>query len=178
MMGNTSTKIMSHKIIPQENKFYSKDDIYIPKALDAISLDENIRIPERLNTNSIKISHNNDPTLYIIINHSIKMTIGKIASQIGHGIIKVHTFLLNNNINHSNWLNNGEKIVVLKADHQIMRSLIDNYEIKIIKQNTINIFPIYDAGKTQVESNSLTIIITTPITDDKVPEIIKKLKLY
>ena len=116
-------------------------------------------------------------TIYIIVNESLNMSKGKIASQVAHGILEVHRFLLTNNIDHNSWLKNGEKIVILKTSQKTMEELVFEYDDKIAKQNIFNLFPIYDAGKTEVESGSLTVLTSTPISDDKLPKFIKMLKL-
>ena len=117
-------------------------------------------------------------TSYIIINNDLIMSKGKITSQVAHAILEVHRFLLSNNINHDKWLSNGEKIVVLKSNSKIIENILLEYNEKIPKENIFNIFPIYDAGKTQIKENSLTVIASTPISNDKIPEIIKTLKLF
>lgn len=115
-------------------------------------------------------------TSYIIVNDDLKMSKGKIASQVAHGILDVHRFLIYNKINHDRWLINGEKIVVLRANLKIIETIIREYNEKIPKENKFNIFPIYDAGKTEIKENSLTVLASTPVSDDKIPDIIKSLK--
>jgi PTH2 family peptidyl-tRNA hydrolase len=114
---------------------------------------------------------------YIIVNDTLKMSKGKIASQSAHGILSMHRFLLGNNINHLKWLSNGEKIVVVKTSQEHMQTLLSEYNDKLPTPNTLNLFPIYDAGRTEVESGSLTVIVSTPISDDKKPDWLKELKL-
>jgi len=116
-------------------------------------------------------------TSYLIINNDLNMSKGKIASQVAHGILDVHRFLLFNKINHDYWSKNGEKIVALKADKKTIELLLKEYEESIIKENTFNVFPVYDAGRTEVESGSLTVLACCPVTQDKIPDEIKKLKL-
>lgn len=116
-------------------------------------------------------------SVYIFVNEELNMSKGKIASQVGHAILKMYRFLINNNIDHSKWTNSGEKIVTVKISKQLINSILTEYNDKLIKSNTFNIFPIYDAGRTEVEPGSLTVIVSTPITYDKKPEFIKKLKL-
>lgn len=115
-------------------------------------------------------------TSYIIVNNELNMSKGKIASQVAHGILEVHRFLILNNINHDRWLLNGEKIIVLKANSKIIKNIIEEFNDKIPKDNIFNIFPIYDAGKTEIKENSLTVIASTPVSNDKIPDIIKTLK--
>jgi len=116
-------------------------------------------------------------TSYLIINNDLNMSKGKIASQVAHGILDVHRFLLYNKIDHDKWLKNGEKIVALKTDKKTIDFLLKEYGESIIRENTFNVFPIYDAGRTQIVEGSLTVLACTPVTQDKIPDEIKKLKL-
>jgi PTH2 family peptidyl-tRNA hydrolase len=116
-------------------------------------------------------------TAYLIVNDDLKMSKGKIASQSAHAILNVHRYILSNGIRNETWEDNGEKIVVLKSSSEIIRNLMKEYSDHIPKKNKLNIFPIYDAGKTEIDPGSLTVIATTPITDDIKPDILRTLKL-
>ena len=132
---------------------------------------------------SIKISKNHihgckEFTVYLIINDDLKMSKGKIASQCAHAILDVYRFMIDSDsINNKIWEHNGEKIVTLKASFNTIKELLDTYHERVFKKNKLNVFPIYDAGRTEVSAGSLTVLATTPITDDVKPEIIKLLKL-
>lgn len=126
---------------------------------------------------NLSTSNSKEMTAYIIVNDSLGMSKGKIASQSAHGILAMNRFLLGNNINHLKWITNGEKIVVVKASNDLINQLLTDYNEKIPSINTFNLFPIYDAGRTEVLIGSLTVLTSTPITDDKKPEWIKHLKL-
>jgi PTH2 family peptidyl-tRNA hydrolase len=114
---------------------------------------------------------------YIIVNSDLNMGKGKIASQAAHAILDVHRFLISNKIDHKKWTTDGEKIVVLKSSRTIINQLLEEYSDKIPKNNTFNLFPIHDAGRTEVDPGSLTLMASSPVTIDKIPEIIKTLKL-
>ena len=114
---------------------------------------------------------------YIIVNNDLNMSKGKIASQVAHGILDVHRFLLSKNISHDQWSNNGEKIVVVKTGQSNILNIYRQFQDQIPEKNTFNVFPIYDAGRTEVATGSLTILACTPISSDKVPDEIKILKL-
>jgi len=116
-------------------------------------------------------------TSYIIVNNDLNMSKGKIASQSAHAILDVYRFLITNSIDKKGWENNGEKIVVLKASFIEIKQILEQYSEYIPMKNKLNVFPVYDAGRTEVESGSLTVIATTPITEDVKPEILKSLKL-
>ena len=60
-----------------------------------------------------------------------------------------------------------------------MQSLIDQYEVDVkIKRNTENTWCVFtrDAGRTQIEPNSLTTIAFSPVKRDKSPVEIKKMQ--
>jgi PTH2 family peptidyl-tRNA hydrolase len=100
-------------------------------------------------------------TMYIIINNDINMTKGKIASQVGHAVQDIIENLLDSYYvskkctekynNYKKW-KTGCKKIILKANHNDLINLIKNYDC----------VPIYDAGKTQIEPNSLTCIAFYP----------------
>lgn len=115
--------------------------------------------------------------MIIIVNNDLHMSKGKIAAQSAHAILAMYRFVKSNNINIRNWENSGEKIIVLKSTEKELKQILNEYSEHIIKDNTLNFFPIYDAGKTEVEPNSLTIIASAPITNDKIPDWINRLKL-
>jgi PTH2 family peptidyl-tRNA hydrolase len=122
---------------------------------------------------------NKEYTAYLIINDDLKMSKGKIASQSAHAILDVHRFMLSNGMENKAWTNHGEKIVVLRASEVIIRQLVAEYGEPIInkKKDKLNVFPIYDAGRTEVDPGSLTVLATTPITDSSKPDILRILKL-
>ena len=118
-------------------------------------------------------------TAYLIINEDLKMSKGKIASQSAHAILNVHRFMSSNGMENKAWENRGEKIVVLKASELIIKQLLTEYGELIInkKKDKLNVFPVYDAGRTEVDPGSLTVLATTPITDGSKPDILRILKL-
>ena len=101
-----------------------------------------------------------DYVMYIFVNDDLKMTKGKIASQVGHVVQKIvesiyHNVIPNNTNKkykeiHNNYIlwNNGCKKIILKATKQELINLQEEH----------NSFSIYDAGKTQIEPNSLTCV--------------------
>jgi len=124
---------------------------------------------------SSKISHK-EYSAYLIINDDLKMSKGKIASQCAHAILNVHRFMLSTKTRNESWEFNGEKIVALKASGVVIRQLLEEYG-EPIPNSRLNVFPVYDAGRTEVEAGSLTVLATTPITNDIKPDILNMLKL-
>ncbi|MGN6346661.1 MAG: aminoacyl-tRNA hydrolase [Candidatus Nitrosocosmicus sp.] len=91
-----------------------------------------------------------DLKFVVVIRKDLGMGCGKIASQVGHACSSV----VYNNINIiSNWINHGnQKKAVLKVNSE--KELIDL--IKKAKDLKILTTIIRDAGKTQIEPNTLT----------------------
>ena len=98
-----------------------------------------------------------DYVMYIIINDDLKMQKGKIASQVGHvvqqlieNILEIYSISKKEKQIYTNYKlwKNGCKKIILKSTH------IDLLEL----QQNPDAVSIYDAGKTQVEANSLTCI--------------------
>jgi len=92
-----------------------------------------------------------------MINKDLKMSTGKIVSQISHLFCDFHSMATPN---YSEWKRTGAKKVILKASlEDIMKSL---------NTSQIKSFPtiiIRDAGKTEIKPNSLTCIGIGPIDD-------------
>ncbi len=110
--------------------------------------------------------------LYVIVNSSLRMSAGKIASQVGHAVLEAVRITNRNKlgqINYRRWLQCGEPIVVLKAPQDRLT--------QIINSNSSICLPIRDAGRTQVEPGSLTAVGCRIIDKEYVPTIIKELKL-
>ncbi|SBT31090.1 peptidyl-tRNA hydrolase [Plasmodium ovale wallikeri] len=114
------------------------------------------------------------------------MNKGKICSQCCHACLSVYEKILKrnnqlkNNANTRNaltsfdiWKKTGQKKVVLKIS-----SLEEMFEIekKAKAQNLITSI-IVDAGRTQIEPNTETVIAIEPVPDDVVNKITGQLKL-
>lgn len=109
--------------------------------------------------------------MYIIINGSVKMQKGKIASQVGHAVQKLTEHYIKNQPKILKKYNNCccPKIV-LKTN--------DVYELIRIMETTKNTFKTYvvDEGRTQIKPDTLT-AIGFILRDDMVPKCISNLKL-
>jgi len=99
-----------------------------------------------------------DYVMYIFVNDDLKMSKGKIASQVGHVVQKIiediyENISINNKKNkdiYNNYISwrDGSKKIILKASITQLHMLLQEYKC----------FPIYDAGKTQIQPNSLTCV--------------------
>lgn len=112
--------------------------------------------------------------MYLIINNDLGMQKGKIASQIGHCVCEIVERIIRSGYEstkipeyyntYMRWKNGCAKIV-LKAPEEKLKELM----------KLDHCVSIYDAGRTQVESGSLTCIGFYPSTE--LGEVLKDLKL-
>lgn len=116
------------------------------------------------------------PVLYVVINNDLNMGKGKIASQVGHvieSIIEelVRTEILSSNLkktivnDYNIWKYNGRTKIILKGTTEELMELCKIDGAKYV----------LDAGKTQIESGSLTAVGFPPSKTKK--ELLKKFKL-
>jgi peptidyl-tRNA hydrolase len=101
--------------------------------------------------------------MYIIVNNDIQMGKGKIASQTGHVIQDIVEDIMIKKyeskkklgicIDYDTWKNEGSKKIVLKATKEEL--------IKLLALDSVHY--IIDAGKTQIESGSLTVVGFPPM---------------
>lgn len=114
--------------------------------------------------------------MVLIVRSDLKMNSGKIASQCAHAA----TTLYDNAINKTNnsvllktWLKMGQPKIVLKIDcEENMRTVFNN-----AKNSGLNACLIYDAGKTQVKSGTLTVLGIGPNKSEDIDKITANLKL-
>lgn len=114
-----------------------------------------------------------DLVMYVIVNTSLKMRCGKIASQVAHAVLAVEHAMRNKSSTYQlklrEWKNSGETIVILKTDSECLLHLINEYyDIT---------YPIYDAGRTQVNHGDLTVVGIDIFNKNNIPMVIKKMKL-
>jgi PTH2 family peptidyl-tRNA hydrolase len=102
------------------------------------------------------MSQEKDYVMYIVVNDDLKMGKGKIASQVGHCVQHMVENIIRSYYEskksdaynrYMKW-KNGAKKIVLKASKDELIKLCLHMESN----------PIYDAGKTQIESGSLTVV--------------------
>jgi PTH2 family peptidyl-tRNA hydrolase len=107
--------------------------------------------------------------MYIIVNSELGMGKGKIASQVGHAVQQLveelvrSEYVYNPKItradqeNYRKWKDGGTAKIVLKASEEHLRRLAADPTSCAI----------YDAGKTQIASGSLTVVGFLPRLDRK-----------
>jgi len=97
-----------------------------------------------------------DIKMIFFVRQDLKMGKGKIASQCSHGAISLYKKILKNdkNLLLDDWELTGSKKIVLKVKNENEFTNI----IKFCELNNIIYNKVIDAGKTQIEKNSNTII--------------------
>jgi PTH2 family peptidyl-tRNA hydrolase len=108
--------------------------------------------------------------MYFVVNADLvkQMGPGKIAAQVAHAAIDVYNRMPKNNARYQQWKRDGQPKIVLKAPEKTLVTLIEQYPNVCC--------PIYDAGRTRVESGSLTVVGFTLEADELVKEL-SQLKL-
>ena len=109
--------------------------------------------------------------MYILVNKSIKLSSGKIASQVGHAVQKTTQRCMNT----SKWgtyIYAGMPKIVLKVTTEEQFIAILDQTKKINKSYVV------DEGRTQCASGTLTAVGYDPLYEDEIPDCIKKLSLY
>lgn len=117
-----------------------------------------------------------DYKLYFIVNSSLKMGNGKTAGQVGHACSAIIRRAYEQGISKKEyelWVAEMEAKIVLKTSNEEEFFEICN---KLKKDDFLPII-IKDAGKTQIEPNSSTVIVFGPINVKKCPSYISNLKL-
>ena len=124
-----------------------------------------------------------DPiVMYLIVRESLNMGMGKTAAQCAHAsqMLQIKFNEIENNYNNQvkgsgsdylifkEWLNSSFRKVVLKADEREWK--------KLKEELTCTMVSIIDAGLTEVEPNTNTVIGLFPMYRSKCPKIIKRLQ--
>ncbi|CAG7651673.1 hypothetical protein PAESOLCIP111_06366 [Paenibacillus solanacearum] len=111
-----------------------------------------------------------DLVQYFIVNDELRMSPGKIAAQVAHAAttMTLH-ILLNSKQEHAlfqDWLQSGQKKIVLKGSEQQLHQLTEN-----------GFLSIRDAGHTEVPSGSLTVVVLPPMAKNDARKFTSELQL-
>lgn len=111
----------------------------------------------------------------IAVRTDIKMTPGKMAAQVGHGVLGAYKIAMKNNPHDVyQWETIGQMKVVVKCESQ--KDLLDVYD-KALKLGLAAEY-IQDAGRTQVDPGTITVCAVGPGRSDIVDQVTGHLKLY
>lgn len=115
-----------------------------------------------------------DTKMVILVRRDLKMGAGKIAAQCGHAVAlaMVQSFDKNPAVLYQ-WLNHSQAKVALKVDSL---EQLEEYKEKAKKKGLIT-SKITDAGRTQIEPNTVTVLGIGPDITEKFEDVTGDLKL-
>lgn len=110
--------------------------------------------------------------MYILVNNSLKMGKGKIASQVAHAAQKVTEYCLKNDKElYDNYCKNSYAKAVLKVpNEELLLQILE--ELKGLHKSYV-----VDEGRTQINRDSVTAIGFNPMKKSERPECLQKLGL-
>lgn len=112
--------------------------------------------------------------MVFLVRNDLKMGKGKIAAQCGHAAVGAYQSAMKK-IPHvvRSWENSGCAKIALKCDDKAQLM-----ELRALaKQNQLNTCMIRDAGRTQIEPNSITVVAIGPARVRDIDVVTKHLKL-
>lgn len=120
-------------------------------------------------------------TMYFVVNTSLKMGKGKIAGQVGHAVeTLIEDLIQKPTQGYINWKYSLRRKVVLKATEDEIQSFLKDAGKQQKNNKTINndsFIMVRDAGLTQIDPGSLTVLGFVPMEARNRPAILKNLKL-
>lgn len=111
----------------------------------------------------------------IVVRTDLNMSIGKLAGQVAHASISVIINNLDKKEIINKWFNAGKeqkKIILKIGSEEKLKNLMKKAE-----DSGLIYFPIYDAGLTELEPNTLTCIGFFPMKNEEIDPLTKKLTL-
>lgn len=121
-----------------------------------------------------KKEYGDDYKMVIIVRDDLKLSTGKIAAQVGHGVLQTYKLSLGASKNYiKEWEDNGSKKVVLKVQNE------DLLMVKYNKAKTLGIPCSYirDAGRTEVDPFTITVCAFGPWISTELNEVTGDLSL-
>lgn len=134
-----------------------------------------------------------DPLVtYLFVNKSLDMGVGKVAVQTARAsqvMLLAELEIENTNLLNSlselteNSFMKGNRTICLKANNnQMQRLLFGDLKDEILglakeSNEHVALYPVFDFGKTEVETNSLTVIAMSPVKQSTMTRITRKFQL-
>jgi|SaaInlV_150m_DNA_4_1039716.scaffolds.fasta_scaffold18882_2 peptidyl-tRNA hydrolase len=109
--------------------------------------------------------------MYILVNKSVRLSSGKIASQVGHAVQKTTQRCLGTG-KWISYIQGGMPKIVLKVSTEEEFVDILNHTKSIYKSYVV------DEGRTQCKPDTVTAVGYDPLFDNEIPACFKKLSLY
>jgi len=116
--------------------------------------------------------------MVLIVRQDLGMGVGKIAAQVGHAVLGAYQNILESqDIKHKealyNWEENGQAKIVLKIKNK--EEILE--VTRKAKQAGLNHYLVADAGRTQIEPGSLTVLAVGPASSADLDPVTGHLKL-
>ena len=133
---------------------------------------------QELKKNNYSLDESDDLKMVFLVRQDLKMGAGKIAAQVAHAAIGLYDDILEGeNIYQktalNNWLNYGQKKVVLKVNDLNMMLEV----VKKCKKLKLQYCLISDAGHTQIPEGSITVLGIGPDVSEKINDVTGTFKL-
>ena len=121
-----------------------------------------------------KPQESEDLKMYIVVNRDIEMSAGKLGAQTAHSACLVVSYLEQNPTEeYIQWKSSAFAKIVLKAHEKEMIKMIEKYHEKSEK---IFCIPVFDAGRTELQPNTLTTLAFPPMKRSDRPQLLKRLQ--
>ena len=112
--------------------------------------------------------------MVILIRTDIKMSKGKVLSQVGHAVVEATIKAYTKTTLFYKWQADGEKIVILKVPNEKTLDTI----INIANRKDVHNGIVVDAGLTEVSPGTKTLGFIGPDYEQKIDKLVGQLKLY
>ena len=107
----------------------------------------------------------------LVINNNLNMSTGKIAAQCVHASLGALDSVSPSDL--TSWRNSGEKVVCLKLGDKSFKNLVAT-----ANANNTPCFLVHDAGRTEVDPGTATVLAIGPTQSHLVDEVTGELLLY
>ncbi len=132
------------------------------------NLNRDVETLEIIFDSSVNKIEDFEPVMYLFVNQTLNMGKGKIAGQVAHSACKLVEKLVKDPTSaYLDWSENLHKKVVLKATEEQLLQL----------KGLPAAMAVHDAGRTQIPSNSLTVVGFPPTYQCQVPKEFTSYKL-
>ena len=138
-----------------------------------------INPPEDPNVVQARKDDPNPLVMYIIVREELEMTAGKLGAQIGHAAQMIlldyrdrsdheesHQRLSSRVSLFTDWLNTSFRKIVKAADEKEWKKV----------QEAVDYYVVRDAGLTEVEPNTETVMVLWPMRRNDTPKVVSKLQ--
>uniref|UniRef100_A0A0K8TN48 peptidyl-tRNA hydrolase n=1 Tax=Tabanus bromius TaxID=304241 RepID=A0A0K8TN48_TABBR len=119
-------------------------------------------------------SSTGDYKMMLVVRNDLKMGKGKIAAQCGHASIGAYQNATKKTPGHlRRWLRNGCAKIAVKVESEAELIMVK----RAAENDGLNTCVIRDAGRTQIEPNTMTVLAIGPAPSDEVDKITGHLRL-